>query len=73
MGNQKVQGKTKNHMKIIRICRSDNPKSKRFLLRLNEKYKIATYKDKILNKRTKIINTCRRRSKYKLANFVTLD
>ena len=30
---------------------------------------IATYKEcKLLNKRTEIINTCRHRSKYKLAN-----
>ena len=37
---------------------------------LNEKYKIATYKeDNLLNKRTEIINTCRRKSKYKLANY----
>ena len=40
----------------------------------NEKYEIATYKgDNLLNKRTEIINTCRHRSKYKLANYDTID
>ena len=60
--------------KIIRICRSYNPNSKRCLLCLNEKYEIATYKgDNLLNKRTEIINTCKHRSKYKLANCDTID
>ena len=41
---------------------------------LKEKYEIATYKgDKPLNKRTEIINTYRRRSKYKLANYDIID
>ena len=60
--------------KIIRICRSYNPNSKRCLSGLNEKYEIATYKgDKLLNKRTQIINTCRHRSTYKLANCDNID
>ena len=78
---QKNFGKSKSeiehqklHIKIIRICRSYNPNSKRCLLCLNEKYEIATYKgDNLLNKRTEIINTCRHRSKYKLANCDTID
>ena len=66
--------KPKITWKIIRICRSYNPNSKRCLLCLNEKYEIATYKgDNVLNKRTEIINTCRHRSKYKLANCETID
>ena len=56
---QKNFGKSKSeiehqklHIKIIRICRSYNPNSKRCLLCLNEKYEIATYKgDNLLNKR----------------------
>ena len=41
---------------------------------LNEKYEIATYKgDNLLNKRTETLNTCRHRSKYKLANYETID
>ena len=48
--------------------------SKHCLLCLNEKYDIATYKgDNLLNKRTEIINTCRHRSKYKLANCDAID
>lgn len=31
--------------KIIRICCSNNPNSKRFLLCFNEKYKIATFNE----------------------------
>ena len=47
------------------------PKSK---IRLNEKYKIACYKgDNLLNKRTEILGTCRRRNKYKLKNCDTKD
>ena len=64
----------KTTWKIIRMCRSYNPNSKRCLLCLNEKYEIATYKgDNLLNKRTEIINTCRHRSKSKLANHDTID
>ena len=60
--------------KIIRICCSCNPNGKRCFLCLNEKYEIATYKgDKLLNKRTEIINTCRHRSKYKHSNCETID
>ena len=45
------------------MCRSYNQNSKRCLLYLNEKHKIAIYKgDNLLNKRTEIINTCRQRS-----------
>ena len=44
------------------------------LLCLNEKYEIATYKrDNILNKRNEIINACRHRTKYKLANYDAID
>ena len=67
---KKRSGTPKITRKIIRICRSYNPNSKRCLLYLNEKYEIATYKgENLLNKRTDIINTCRHRSKYKLANY----
>ena len=60
--------------KIIRICCSYNPNRKRCLLCLNEKYEIATYKgDNLLNKGTEIINTCKYRSKYKLANCDPID
>ena len=58
---------------VIYICRPYHPNSNRCLLCLNEKYEIATYKgDNLLNKRTEIINTCRHRSKYKLANCDTI-
>ena len=58
----------------MRICCSYNPNSKRCLLCLNEKYEIATFKgDNLLNIRTEMINTCRHRSKYKLANCNTID
>ena len=71
---KKRNGTPKITWKIIRICRSYNPNSKRCLLCLNEKFEIATYKgDNFLNKRTEIINTCRHRSKYKLANCDTID
>ena len=64
----------KNARRTIRICRSYNLNSKRCLLCLNEKYKIATYRgDNILTKRTEIINTCRHWNKYKLANCDTTD
>ena len=67
-------GTPKITWKIIRICRPYYPNSKRCLLCLNEKYEIATYKgDNLLNKRTEIINTCRNRSKYKLANYDAID
>ena len=62
------------HIYIIYICRPYYPNSKRCLLCLNEKYEIATYKgDNLLNKRTEIINTCRHRNKYKLANYDAID
>ena len=49
-------------------------KQQALFLYSNEKYEIATYKeDNLLNKRTEIINTCKRRSKYKLANCETID
>ena len=78
---QKNFGKSKSAMehqkitwKIIRICRSYSPNSKHCLLCVNDKYEIATYKeDNLLNKRTEVINTCRHRSKYKLANCDTID
>ena len=70
---KKCNGALKITWKIIRICPSYNPNSKRCLLCLNEKYEIATYKeDKLLNKRTEI-NTFRHRSNYKLANCETID
>ena len=51
-----------------------NPNSKCCLLYLNEKYEIAAYKGhNLLIKRTEITNTCRHRSKYKLANCETID
>ena len=57
---------------IIRTCHSYNPNSKRCLLCFIEKCEIATYKgENLLNKRTEIINTCRQRNKYKLANCET--
>ena len=60
--------------KMIRMCRLYNPNSKRCLLCLNEKYEIAKYKgNNFLSKSTEIINTCRDRSKYKLANCGTTD
>ena len=41
---------------------------------VNKKYEIAKYKgDNLLNKRTEIINTCRHRSNYKLANYDAID
>ena len=47
------------------------PKSK---IRLNENNEIACYKgDNLLNKRTEILGTCRRRNKYKLKNCDTKD
>ena len=64
----------KSTWKIIEICRSFNPSSKCCLLSLNEKYEIATFKrDNFLYKRTEIINSCRHRSKHKLANCDTID
>ena len=69
---KKRNGTPKITWKIIRICCSYKPNSKRCLLCLNEKYKIATYKgDNFSNKRIEITNTCRHRSKYKLANCET--
>ena len=60
--------------KIIRICGSYNPSSKRCILRLNKKSEIAnTQRRKLLNKRTEIINTCRHRSKNRLGNCETID
>ena len=60
---KKRSGTPKITWKIIRIYRSYNPNSKRCLLCLKEKNEIATCKgDKLLNKRTEIINTCRHRS-----------
>ena len=65
---------TKNTWKIVRICCLYNPNCKRCLLCLNEKYKIVTYKGyNLLNKITEIINSCRYRGKYKLANCETID
>ena len=37
------------------------------------KIKMTQKGDKLLNKRTEIINTCKHRSKYKLANCDTID
>ena len=52
---KKCSGTQKITWKIIRICRSCNPNSKRCRLCLNKKYEIATYKgDNLLNKRTEI-------------------
>ena len=69
---KKRNGTPKITWKIIRICRSYNPNSKRWLLCLNKKYEIATNKeDNLLNKRPEIINTCRHRSK--LVNCEAID
>ena len=71
---KKRSGTPKITRKIITVCCSYNPNSKRYLLCLNEKYEIAPYKgDSLLNKKTEIIKTCRHRSKYKLANYHTID
>ena len=71
---KKRTGTPKITWNIIQICRSYNLRRRCFLLCLNEKYEIATYKgDNLLNKRTEIINTCRHRSKYKLATCRTID
>ena len=71
---KKRNGTPKITWKIIRTCPSYNPNRKRCLLYLNEKYEIATDKgDNLLNQRTRMINTCRHRSKYKLANYDTID
>ena len=57
---KKCSGTPKIRWKIIRICRFYD--------------KVATYRgDNLLNKRTEIINTCRHRNKYKLANCHTID
>ena len=57
---KKCSGTPKIRWKIIRICRFYD--------------EVATYRgDNLLNKRTEIINTCRHRSKYKLANRHTID
>ena len=53
---KKRNGTPKITWKIIRICRSYNPNSKRCLLCLHENYEIATYKgDNLLNKRNENI------------------
>ena len=71
---KKRNGTPKITWKIIKIYRSYNPNSKRYLLCLNEKNEMVTYKeDNLLNTRTEMINTCRHRSKYKLANCDTID
>ena len=71
---KKHNGTPKITWKIISTCLSYNPSSKYYHLCLNEKYEIATYKpENLLNKRTEIINTCRHRSKYKLANYDAID
>ena len=71
---KKRNGTPKITWKIIKIYRSYNPNSKRYLLCLNEKSEMVTYKeDNLLNTRTEMINTCRHRSKYKLANCDTID
>ena len=45
-----------------------------YILCLNDKYEITTYKgDNFLNKRAEILKTCRYRSKYKLASCDTID
>ena len=73
-GKLKTLWKPKITWKIIRLCSSYNLNSKHCLLCLNEKYEIATYKgDNLLNKRTEIINTCRHKSKCKLANCKIID
>ena len=71
---KKRNGTTKITWEIIKISCFYNPNSKHYLLCSNKKYDIATYKgDNLLIKRTEIINTCRHRSMYKLANCNTID
>ena len=71
---QKSQGRLLGYVFLTIHWINGLQSSKRCLLCLNEKYEIATYKeDNLLNKRTKIINTCRHRKKYKLANYHTID
>ena len=72
--SKKRNGTPKITREIIRICRSYNPNSKLCLLCLNEKYEIRIYEgDNLLNHRPEIINTCRQRGGYKLANCGTID
>ena len=60
--------------KVLRKCHAYNQKKRQCILCLNEKYEIACYKgDNLLNKRTEILGTCRRRNKYKLKNCDTKD
>ena len=55
---KRCNGTPKITRKIMRVCRSYNPNSKRCFLCLNEKYEIAKYKgDNPLNKKTEIIHT----------------
>ena len=71
---KKHNGAPKITRKILRTRRFYNPNSKHYLLCSNKKYEIATYKgENLLNKRTEITNTCRHRSKNKLANCNTID
>ena len=67
MEHRKLHGKLSEYVPLTNQTVS-------YLLCLTDKYEIATYKgDNLLNKRTEIINTCRHRSKYKLANCETID
>ena len=71
---KKRNGTPKITWKNIIICRCYNPNSKHCLLCLNEEYETATYiEDNLLNKRTKMINTCRHRNKYNLAKCETKE
>ena len=62
-------GTPKIIQKVLRACHSCNLYNRRCFLFLNENSQIRTYKeDNLLNKRTKTINSCRQRGKFKFAN-----
>ena len=55
--------------KALTKCHVYNEKKRQCILCLNENYEIACYKvDNLLDKRTKILGTCRHRNKHKLKN-----
>ena len=61
----------KQHSKIVSgIIKS---RSTTLNIKMIQNYQKNFGKDNLLNKRTGIINTCRHRSKYKLANCETID
>ena len=67
MEHQKLHGKLSEYV-ILTIQTASSA------FCLNEKYEIRIYEgDNLLNDRPEIINTCRQRSGYKLANCGTID